>query len=246
MTDLESLAVDLIQLPPRAFPEGWIAVTVDDVAEMLCQARVREPWHNPELGCYSLAQCINLPLGYRSINNAGKMISKERLGRDPGVNDGKPARTKADRARDAIDELRRALPGPIAEFESSVAQSSRWYLSPPSRAQEMRAVQDLPLATERCEILKQVLTLLNSLPPRPKRRAKAWWRLDAAKLWHIYRCTIDVSAGISPGGPAIRFIEAALARMGYRQLPKHIESALDDRVDWRDEFLRRRLDELLI
>ena len=123
-------------------------MTVDDVAEMLRQARVREPWHSPELGCYSLAQCINLPLGYRSINNAGKPMSKERLGRDPGVNEGKPARTKADRARDAIDELRRALPSAIAEFESRVAQSSRWYLSPPSHAQEMRAIQDLPLATE--------------------------------------------------------------------------------------------------
>jgi hypothetical protein len=53
--------------------------------------------------------------------------------------------------------------------------------------------------TERCEILKNVLALLNSLPPRPRRRAKAWWRLDAAKLWHIYRSAIDVSAGISPG-----------------------------------------------
>jgi hypothetical protein len=246
MNDLESLAVDLIQLPPRALPEGWIAVTVDDIAEMLRQARVREPWHAPEIGCYSLAQCINIPLGYRSIHNAGKTISKKPLRRDPGVNDGKPARTKADRARNAIDELRRALPSAIAEFESSVAQSSRWYLSPASHAQETRAIQDLPLAMERCEILKKVLVLLDSLPPRPRRRAKAWWRLDAAKLWHIYRCTIDVSAGISPGGPAIRFIEAALARMGYRQLPKHIESALYDRVDWRNEFLRRRFDELMI
>jgi hypothetical protein len=98
MTDLESLAVDFIQLPPRALPEGWIAVTVDDIAEMLRQARVREPWYAPEIGCYSLAQCINNPLGYRSITSAGKTISKKRLGRDPGVNDGKPARTKADRA----------------------------------------------------------------------------------------------------------------------------------------------------
>jgi hypothetical protein len=44
MDDLDSLAVDFIQLPPRALPEGWIAVTVSDVAEMLRQARVREPW----------------------------------------------------------------------------------------------------------------------------------------------------------------------------------------------------------
>jgi len=34
--------------------------------------------------------------------------------------------------------------------------------------------------------------------------------------------------------------------MGYRQLPKHIESALHDPVDWANEFLSRRLDELMI
>jgi hypothetical protein len=95
-------------------------------------------------------------------------------------------------------------------------------------------------------MLKKVLADLNRLPPRPKQRAKAWWRLDAAKLWGIYRSMIDVSAGISPEGPAVRFIEAALARMGYRRLPKHIESALRDPIDWRNEFLRRRLDEVMI
>jgi hypothetical protein len=63
---------------------------------------------------------------------------------------------------------------------------------------------------------------------------------SSGMLWDIYRATIDFDAGISPRGPAVRFIEAALGRMGYRRLPKHIESALDDRVDWRDEFLRRR------
>jgi hypothetical protein len=60
-------------------------VTVDDIAEMLRQARVREPWYAPEIGCYSLAQCINNPLGYRSMTSAGKTISKKRLGHDPGV-----------------------------------------------------------------------------------------------------------------------------------------------------------------
>ena len=213
---------------------------------MLRQARVREPWRAPELGCYSLTQCINNPLGYRSVLSVGKMISNKRLGRCCGVNEGSPARTKAGRARDAIDELRRALPGAIAESESSVAQSFRVHVSSPVIAQHLRAIQDLPQATARCEILKNVLALLNSLPPRPRQRAKAWWRLDAAKLWHIYRSTIDTSAGISPGGPAIRFIEAALARMGYRRLPKHIESALHDPVNWSDEFLRRRLDDLMI
>jgi hypothetical protein len=89
-------------LPVASFPYGT-------VAEMLRQARVREPWHAPELGCYSLAQCINNPLGYQSITSAGKTISKKHLRHDPGVNDGKPARTKAGRTRDGVDELRRVL-----------------------------------------------------------------------------------------------------------------------------------------
>src|SRR5215472_5200978 len=91
-------------------------------------------------------------------------------------------------------------------------------------------------------------------PPLPRgRQKKRRWEpsvwfipLDAAKLWHIYRATIDVSAGISPGGPAVRFIRAVLVRMGYRRLPKHIESALRDPVNWPDEYLRRRFDEVMI
>src|ERR1700680_2458414 len=81
MYDYEALAVDFIKLPPRALPQDWIAVTVADVAEMLRQARVREPWHAPELGCYSLAQCINNPLGYRSVDSAGKTNSSPAQGR---------------------------------------------------------------------------------------------------------------------------------------------------------------------
>jgi hypothetical protein len=204
MYDYEELAADIIKFPPRAPLRNWKAVTVADVADMLRQARVPEPWHAPELGCYSLAQCINNLLGYRSVHNAAKTTSKKRPEHDCGVNDGKPARTKIDRARAAIDELCRVLPGAIREFESDVAQSFRVYSSSPTAAQHLRALQDLPLATARCEILKQVLADLNSLPPRPKQRAKAWWRLDAVKLWGIYRSMIDVSGGISPKGPAVR------------------------------------------
>jgi len=221
-------------------------VTPADVAEMLRQARVSEPWHAPELGCSSLAQAINFPLGYQSLDSTENRDSKKRPAAEGGVNDGKPARTKAGRARDAIDELRRALPSAIAEFENSVAQSFRVDFTLPQRAGHLRALQDLPRAIERYEILKNVLTLLNSLPPRPSQRAKAWWRIDAAKLWHLYSTTIDVSAGISPSGPAVRFIRAALIRMGYRRLPQHIESALHYPVNWQDEFLLRRFDEVMI
>ena len=65
------------------------------------------PFDHPAAWQQLKAGSINNPLGYRSIDSAGKTISKKH----PGVNDGKPARTKAGRARDAIDELRRALPG---------------------------------------------------------------------------------------------------------------------------------------
>jgi len=138
------------------------------------------------------------------------------------------------------------LPAAIAEFEDSVARSFTVPSSSSDGAQYLRAIQGLPQAKERCEILKQVLALLNSLPPRPTQRARAWWRLDAAKLWHIFRAMIDVAAGISPGGPSVRFIRAALVRIGYRRLPKHIESALRDPINWRDEYLRRRFDEVMI
>ena len=246
MYDYEALATDIIKFPPRAVPQDWKAVTVAEVAEMLRQARVREPWHAPGLGCFSLAQCINNPLGYQSVYTAGTTTSKKHPQRDCGVNDGKSARTKAERARDAIDEVLRVLPAAIAEFENSFAQSFTVYSSSSDWAQYLRAIQGLPVAKERWEIFKQVLVLLNSLPPRPKQRARAWWRLDAAKLWHIFRAMIDVAAGISPDGPSVRFIRAALVRMGYGPLPEHIESALRDPVNWRDEYLRRRFDEVMI
>jgi hypothetical protein len=152
----EELAVDFIKLPPRALPSDWIAVTVADVAEMLRQARVREPWDAPELGCYSLAQCINNPLGYRSVHSVGKTTSKKRPGHDRRVDEGDLARTKTARAQNAIDELLRALPKVIAEFESSVAQSSRVYSSSPLRAERMRAIQDLPDLETRRTGLAQV------------------------------------------------------------------------------------------
>ena len=172
MYDDESLTTEIIRFPRRALPQDWKAVTVADVAEMLRQARVREPWHAPDLGCLSLAQCINNPLGYQSVYT-GTTSSKKRQQRDCGVNDGKPARTKAERARDAIDEVLRVLPAAIAEFESSFAQSFTVYSSSSDRAQYLRAIQGLPQAKERCEILKQVLALLNWLPPRPTQACKS-------------------------------------------------------------------------
>jgi hypothetical protein len=192
MVDREALAVQILQLQPRARPPNWAPVTVTEVADMLRQARVREPWHDPELGCYALAQSINNPLGYQALGRRGKAV--RRLSDEPGVDDGRLVRTKASRARAAIEELRRALPDAIAAFENSLAESFTLHSWSADQAQELRAIQDLPLATARCKVLKEVLTLLEALPPRQTQRKKAWWRLDAAKIWELYRTTIDVSA----------------------------------------------------
>jgi len=101
-------------------------------------------------------------------------------------------------------------------------------------AQEMRAIQDLPLATERCEILKKVLVLLNSLPPASKAgEAKAWWRLDAAKLWHIYRSNHRCLRWYLPRGTWGPFLSKRRSpRHGFTaDFPKHIEERpFDDRV----------------
>ena len=97
------------------------------------------------------------------MHTAGTTTSKKQPQRDCGVNDEKPAQTKAGRARDAIDEVLRVLPAAIAEFEDSVARSFTVPSSSSDGAQYLRAIQGLPQAKERCEILKQVLALLNSL-----------------------------------------------------------------------------------
>jgi hypothetical protein len=228
-------AVDFIKLPSRVLPPGWKAVTEAKVAEMLRQAGAPEPWIAPELACYALAQCINNPLGYQTM-----------LGGSDGIIEAKPKpkRTEVHRARDAIDELLRVLPSVIAVYESNTAECFRVYSSSSREAERLRETQRIPQAT--FEILKQVLTLLKSLPPR--RRAKPWWHFDAAKLFDIYRHTIDPSAGLSAGGPAVRFIRKALGEIGYRHLPNPsgIASALRRTTNWSDEFLRRRVESLVV
>ena len=112
MYDYELLATDMIKLPTRALPRNWKAVTAADVVEMLRHAGVREPWRAPQLGCYSLAQCINNPLGYQSLSSAKSAVSKKPAEHDCGVNDREPSRTKAERTVSRVFSRDRTRPQP--------------------------------------------------------------------------------------------------------------------------------------
>jgi hypothetical protein len=178
------------------------------------------------LCCYNLAQCINQPLGYRPTADGGLAF------REKG---GKSVRTPLDRAWDAINELRRVLPTIIEPFEESMGRAERHYISPLSRAQEMRQLRDDAL--HRLEIFKKIIALIESLPDRT--RTSKPWHLDGAKLLEVYRLDIDPSAGISPHGPALKFIRAALQRIGYVNLPSDLRSGLYRTTNWREQVLVR-------
>jgi hypothetical protein len=79
---------------------------------------------------------------------------------------------------------------------------------PPNLAASRRriAVRDLGAALEH---------LSAALPIEPPRDPEAWV-IDAARLFERYREWVDPKARISPSGPTVRFIFAALKAMGHR------------------------------
>ena len=178
------------------------------------------------LCCYNLAQCINHPLGYRPRADGGLAF------REKGK---KSVRTPLDRAWEAINELRRVLPTIIEPFEEAMSRAERHYVSPPSRAQEMRQVRDDAL--NRLDIFKKTLSLIETLPNRT--RTSKPWHLDGARLLEVYRLDIDPSAGISARVPELKFIRAALQRIGYVNLPSNLRSGLYTTTNWREQVLVR-------
>jgi hypothetical protein len=178
------------------------------------------------LCCYNLWQCINHPLAYRPTVDGGLAFREK--GR-------KPVRTPLDRAWDAINELRRVLPMIIEPFEDSMSRAVRHLLSPPAHAQQMRELRDGAL--NRLDTFKKLLALIESLPKRA--RASIAWHLDGAKILEAYRLDIDPSAGVSPNGPAVRFIRTALECIGYENLPSNLRPGLYQTRNWREKLLLR-------
>jgi hypothetical protein len=184
------------------------------------------------LCCYNLAQCINHPLAYRPTVDGGLAF------REKGK---KSVRTPLDRAWDAINELRRVLPMIIEPFEDPMSRADRYHFSPPAMAREMRALRDGALS--RLDTFKKLLALTESLPKRA--RDSIAWHLDGAKILEVYRLDIDPLTGISPNGPAIRFIRTALQYIGYTNFPSNLRPGLYQTRNWREKLLLRMFDDLI-
>jgi hypothetical protein len=202
----------------------WV-VAPDDVYRMLREAGAPDPRHKPwarrdwGTGCAVIAYYMNFPLGYRVMPDGRCRISQEGL-----------IRTELDREHDAIRELRRVSPKNIGRFDDNKAPA--YFERPYGHTNNPRVRGLLKEFQEAEETRKKLLALLASLPPRP--HVKPWWHFDAARLLDGYRRIVNASAGVSPDGPAVCFIEAALKLMGYSALPNRggIVSALRRTPDW--------------
>jgi hypothetical protein len=210
--------------PPRK-------VTAQEVAQMLHRAKAPRPWQDAD-GCRVIADCMMTPLAYQHTR-------KSPLGYHE-----KPGRNRLRRAQDAIDELRRLLPTIIRRFNDTLlierldpttaAEAARWWQNEPP-----------PEARGRVDDFETLLALLKSLPRLTLRRPTPWWQLDAARLFSLYRATVDPTAGISEEGPAVRFVHEALKKMGYpaRITQSGIDHALRRRaLDWYGIAVRQRFD----
>jgi DNA-binding TFAR19-related protein (PDSD5 family) len=174
-----------------------IAISAARIAEMLRAAKAPEPWADPQ---------------------APRKIAAAIMDREP-----KPTRTAWDRAREAVDELRRVLPQLAEQREKTLAELAARGRSDSRIADMVRADRDA------------IRRLLDTLPePRvlalPRPIGKPWF-VDALRLWHLYRKLVDPQARISRDGPSIRFIAAALKEMGHPIVePGTIARALQRRI----------------
>jgi hypothetical protein len=212
----------------------WVA-SPQSVLLMLLDAGEPEPWLRPwarrdwSMSCALLANCMNFPLGNRVMPDGSCKIHEKNS--SAGDTRRRPqARTKMDRAHAAMQELRLTLPKIISRFDGNAIPA---YFERPwggvTKNERVRKLRE-----SETETYKRIVALLKSLPPRPK--VKLWYPFDAARLMDCYCKNVNASAGISSDGSAVCFIEEALKRMGYRNLPPHrrsIASALRRTIpDW--------------
>jgi hypothetical protein len=121
--------------------------------------------------------------------------------------DGGTSRAVWDRADDAVEELRRILPDIVKSQQRMLDEIVE-------RGWSERRIADLVR-----EDLETSQRLWQALPERrlfaqPPSVGKPWHR-DAARLFRLYKNWVNPKTGISPNGPAVRFIEATLRRMGH-------------------------------
>jgi hypothetical protein len=137
-----------------------------------------------------------------------------------------PAPTKRqanlyNRTRELIDRLQGVLPMVIADMEGQLKALD----NPPPEFQQRATARARSAVMREVHQLKRLLAALPELawersPSRDRRQLQIdYWHTDAARLYALYKRHVDPKSGKSADGPAVRFVEAALRRMGYQHLP---------------------------
>jgi hypothetical protein len=216
-------------------------VSSDEVAGMLRAAKAPETWTMEQ--ATFLAACMNQPVEYVSYRNGRPTLAdREEKKRDWSVTAGAykrhENRTVLHRVQDAVDTLRRDLPGII-----DTLRFMNW-----DTAQHSGRGRRHKIAEEQVAILDDFLGSLAALPRFPPPRPRTWWHLEAARLFGLYRREVDTNAPIDdPEAPAIIFIARALKRMGYSQHSRRtitnvLRGITNERLSWFDQVLRQSPD----
>jgi len=208
---------------------------------MLQAAKAPETWTMERANF--LAACMNQPVEFVSYRNGRPTLAdREEKKRDPSVTAGAckrhENRTPLHRVQDAVDTLRRDLPGII-----DTLRFMNW-----DTALQLGRGRRRKIAEEQVAVLDDLLSRLAALPRFPPPRPRTWWHLEAARLFGLYRREVDTNAPIDdPETPAITFIARALKRMGYseprrRTITNVLRRITNERLSWFDQVLRQSPD----
>jgi hypothetical protein len=127
-------------------------------------------------------------------------------------------------AQKAINQLRRALPKIIFERLSDLAPA---FATPPPEEPLATLASYMKRQLAALIQLREALSNVGDLVPSRKKGSRANWQHDALELFRVYRAVVDPNSGYSADGPAVRFVQAALQRLGAG---KHELDAIDSAI----------------
>jgi hypothetical protein len=114
-------------------------------------------------------------------------------------------------AQKAINQLRRALPKIIVERLCDLAPA---FATPPPEGPLVILAPYMKRQLAALIQLREALSGVGDLVPSRKKGSRANWQHDALELFGVYRAVVDPNSGYSADGPAARFVQAALERLG--------------------------------
>jgi hypothetical protein len=187
-------------------------ITGEEIAQLLRDALAPEPWASPG-ACQLAAEHLNAVIAQIAYFRAHPI-----------------GRTAFDRACDAVDELRRVLPE-LIEWASLPLTHERLMIGPPPEIAEA-------LSIARSKYLARLAALQDALfeiwprSPRKSRFLEEDWSHRALILLRWYASIVEPMPRITKNGPAVRFVQAALHRLGEGQRsPEAIEASLRRKVN---------------